>query len=202
MHELDSTRAERGLTLIELLTVLAVVGVVATLGVPRLLEATARLRVRMAAAEIATALHRTRSYAVCHSARVGLKFDTRGARVTWRIYRDGDGDGVLSRDIADGTDPPVGPGTPLARLGTSVRFGFPPGPPPRDPGDPRRRLDRLDDPIRFNRSDIASFTPFGGSTPGSVYITDGRRELAVVRVYGRTGKLRILVWNPREETWR
>jgi hypothetical protein len=83
-----------------------------------------------------------------------------------------------------------------------VRFGFPPGRPPRDPADPRRRLDRLDDPIRFNRSDIASFGPLTGSTPGSVFVTDGARHLAVVRVASATARARILRYEPEGETWR
>ena len=115
--------------------------------------------------------------------------------VEWSLYRDGDGDGVLSQDIESGVDPRVGPARQLAHLGRQVRFGFPPGPPPRDPGDPRRRLDRLDDPIRFNRSDLASFDPLGGATPGSIYLTDGRHQLAAVRVLGVTGRVRVLVYD-------
>ena len=83
-----------------------------------------------------------------------------------------------------------------------MRFGFPPGPPPRDPSDPRRRLDRLDDPLRFNRSDIASFDPLGGATPGSAYLTDGQTQLAAVRVLSTTGKVRVIVYDRRKQTWR
>ncbi len=147
-------------------------------------------------------LRLARARAVRLSAKVGVKFRSSEETVSWRLYRDGDGDGVRSRDIDSGVDPPLGPPRTLAHLGRHVRFGFPPGPPPRDPGDPRRRLRRLDDPIRFNRSDIASFGPLGGSTPGSLYITDSRHHLAVVRVFGRTGKVRTLFWDRREDRWR
>lgn len=191
-----------GTTLAELLVALAVLLLVAVLGAPSLLRASAAMRVRMAAAELAGVLHSARSYAVRHSAKVAVRFDTGGDRVTWRLYRDGDGDGVLARDVARGVDPPVGPGRPLARLGRNAFFGFPPGPAPRDPGDPRRRLDRLDDPIRFNRSDMASFTPFGGATPGTLYLTDGHRELVAVRVTGRSGRIRVMTYDLDEETWR
>ena len=63
-------------------------------------------------------------------------------------------------------------------------------------------MDRLDDPIRFNRSDIASFGPLGGSTPGSLYVTDSIRHLAAVRVFGRTGKVKVLRWDAVEDRWR
>ena len=83
-----------------------------------------------------------------------------------------------------------------------MRFGFPPGRAPRDPGNPRRRLDRLDDPIRFNSSDIASFSHLGTSTPGSVYVTDGERCLSAARVFGITGKVSVLAYDTARESWR
>ncbi len=193
--------SQRGFTLTDLVIVLAIVVVTAAIGLPKLFEATAALRVRAAAGEVVAAFRLARAYAIAHATKVGVRFETDGPRVTWTLYRDGDGDGVRSADIADGTDPAVDRGRPVAHLGTSVRFGFPQGPAPRDPGDPRRRLGRLDDPIRFNNSDIASFTPIGGSTPGSVYLTDGGHHLAAVRVAGRTGRIQVLVYDREREVW-
>jgi len=198
-----SKAREQGFTLLELLTVLGVLGLVLALGVPPLLDATARLRVDLAAAEVVGALRGARSWAIRRNQLVAVKFST-GAdgRVAFTLYRDGDGDGVLNRDIDSGVDPQVAPAQTLAHLGRRVRFGFPPGRPPRDPGDPRRRLDRLEDPIRFNRSDLASFSSLGGSTPGSVFLTDGRQQLVVVRVFGRTAKMRVLRYDPESQGWR
>lgn len=192
-----------GFQLFELLIVLAILGLVATVGIPRVLDWTRSLKVDLAAHELVGALRLARSYAIRHSANVGLKFRPGGgSRVTYTLYRDGDGDGVRTVDIDSGVDPAVGRTRELAHFGSQVRFGFPPGPAPRDPGDPRRRLGRLHDPIRFNRSDIASFNHLGGSTPGSLYLTDGRYLLSVVRVYGRTGKVKIMRYEPVSEKWQ
>ena len=90
----------------------------------------------------------------------------------------------------------------MVHLGGRTGFGFPSGPAPRDPGDPTHRLDRLEDPIRFNDSDIASYGPLGTSTPGSLYVTDGRGELFVVRVLGMTGKVRMMRWDARSDAWK
>jgi prepilin-type N-terminal cleavage/methylation domain-containing protein len=194
--------AEHGYQLIELLIAMAISSLVLAIGIPPLLNLAAKLRVELAAAEVASALHVARAYAVRHDANVGLKFavDSDGT-VTWALYRDGDGDGVLSADIASGDDPEVVPRTRLAHLGRQIRFGFPPGRAPRDPGNPRRRLDDLDDPIRFNRSDIASFSPIGTSTPGTVYVTDGRHHLSATRLVGRTGRIYRLTYDVATERW-
>jgi len=195
--------SERGFQLYELLVVMLIVSIVATMGIPRVLDWTRGLKMDLAAHELVGVLRMARSYAVRHSTKVGVKFRPESrSGTTFTLYRDGDGDGVLTADIDSGVDSAIGPPRQLAHFGSFARFGFPPGPAPRDPGNPSGRLDRLDDPIRFNRSDIASFSHLGGSTPGSLYLTDGRYLLSVVRVFGRTGKVRIMRYDAETEEWR
>ncbi len=195
-------RNAAGFNLLELIVALIVSATLLAVGTPPLLQAVARTRVRLAAGEVAGVLYEARSYALRHSANVAVKFrPAADGSIEWSLYRDADGDGVLNQDIESGVDPRVGPARQLAHLGPQVRTGFPPGPPPRDPGDPRRRLDRLTDPVRFNRSDLASFDPLGGATPGSIYLTDGRRQLVTVRVLGVTGRVRVLVYDAAREAW-
>lgn len=195
-------RSRDGATLLELMVVLAIVAVVAATTAPSLLRLSRSLRLSMAANEVVGVLRLARSSAIQNSTNVGVKFrvDDHG-RVGFALYRDGDGDGVRTGDIESGVDLEVTAGRTLAHLGGHVRFGFPAGIVPRDPTRPSRSLERLDDPIRFNRSDIAAFNSLGGSTPGSLYITDGR-QLAVVRLFGRTGKVKIMRYDPRTASWR
>lgn len=196
-------RRGNGFQLVEMLVCMAVVGFLLSLAVAPLLRLSANTRVRAAAAELVAVMRTARAFAIAHSANVGVKFRTLPDHtVVWRLYRDGDADGVLTVDINSGVDPAVTPEQRLQEFGNSVRFGFPPGSAPRDPSDPRRPLDGLEDPLRFNRSDIASFDPLGGATPGSAYVTDGQSQLAAVRVLSTTGKARVIVYDRRTQTWQ
>ena len=194
---------QKGFQIVDLAVSLAVMGLVLILGAPPLLRTTADLRLHLAAHDLVSVLRLTRAYAIRHSANVAVKFRTaKDGTVTFALYRDGDGDGVLSRDIDTGTDPQVQAPRRLAHLGRGFGFGFPPGPPPMDPSSPRQPMDRLDDPIRFNQSDLASFDPLGTATPGTLYLTDRRSRLAAVRVTSRTGRIRVLRYDSRARVWR
>lgn len=198
---MPTLRSARGFQLIELLLVLAVISLVFTLSLPLLSSGATALELDMAAAEVVGALRLARMNAIRLGVKVGVKFREQERGVfTFTLYSDGDGDGVLTRDIESGVDPPVGLPRQLHHFGRRVRLGFPLGPAPRDPGNRRRRLPP--DPVRFNRSDLASFGPLGGSTPGSIYLTDGRSRLRAVRLFGRTGKAKILRYDVETETWR
>lgn len=191
----------RGFSLIELVVVLALLAIVALILVPPLVSASASLRVDLAGYELVGALREARSLAIRHSTHVAVRFFPEPGRAAFAHFRDGDGDGVRNADIRDGIDRQLTPRRYFRHLGGSVGFGFPPGPLPRDPGDPARRLTRREDPIRFNASDLASFGPLGTATPGSLYLTDGRWHVVVVRLLGVTGRVRLLRWDRRGETW-
>jgi type II secretory pathway pseudopilin PulG len=196
------TSHEKGFQLAELIVSLAVLVLILLLGAPSLVQATSDMRLRLAAFELAGVLRLARASAVRLDANVAVKFRTeKDGAVTFTLYRDGDGDGVLNRDIDAGIDRPVGPPRRLANLGRGVGFGFPPGPAPADPSSPGHPLN-VSDPIRFNQSDLASFSSLGTSTPGSLYLTDGVGRLLAVRVANRVGKVRILTWVPERRIWR
>ncbi len=192
-----------GFSLLELVVMLAAIAIAAAMGLPELFRATERTRLALGASEIASSLRLTRVYAVRHSANVAIKFSTAsGGGVTYALYRDGDGDGVRTADIEHGVDPQVEPWRPLTHLGRGIGFGFPPGPVPPDPTSGRPIGGSRDDPIRFNNSDLASFSAAGTATPGSVYLTDGRRGFIVVRVTSLSGQVRTLRWEHDVGRWR
>lgn len=196
-------RSQAGFNLLEMFIVLALTLMLAFLGIPSLLSWGGVTKVEAAAAEVASAFQRARQYAVQRNKNVAVKFFVaESGDVSWALYGDGDGDGVRNRDIEMEIDPEIMAPRPMRRLGRLVFPGFPRGRAPRDPSDPDRRLDRLQDPIRFNNSDLASFSPLGTATPGTVYVTDGNRHLAATRISSRYGRIRVMIYDPETEEWK
>lgn len=192
-------RPAAGVSLFELLlgiTTVAWILALATPGVGHLRETVA---LRSAVHETSVAFYRARSYAISKNRNVGLKFRKNGERYEWAMYADGNGNGVLTVEITSGIDRYLGVSYPWSR--NDVLPGIMTGTRVPDPGSPGRYLDRIDDPIRFNSSDICSFSPMGESTPGSVYLWDAHNGMAVLRVYGRTAKVRSLYYRRGERGW-
>ena len=190
----------RGLTSIELVVALAVAGALIAATATGAFQLRSALAVRSAAAELSAAFLRARAYALTKGVAVALKFRSDGGRFEWALYRDGNGNGVRNAEIASGVDRSLGLAFVWSR--SDVRPGILQGSPVPDPGNPGSWLDRPDDPIRFNSSDLCTFTPLGESTPGSVYLWDGRDRMAVVRVFGRSAKVRTLYHFRGEGSWR
>jgi hypothetical protein len=192
-------RAEAGFTAHDLLIGLTVAVFLLLLAAPGVLDLRQSVAVRSAAHETTVAFYLARSYAISKNRYVGLKFRRNGDRYEWALYSDRNGNGVRTADIASGVDRYLGVSLPWSRndvlpsIMTGIRVPDPSG---------SGYLDRIDDPIRFNVSDICSFSPIGESTPGSVYLWDGHDRMGVVRVFGRTAKIRTLFYRRGERGWK
>jgi type II secretory pathway pseudopilin PulG len=187
--------------LLELLVVLLILALLAGAAAGPVREGMRRARLRSAATELARRMMAARWQAVSRHASIGLRFEQEGDG--WRVvtYLDGDADGIRSRDIASGTDLPMGTVYRPQERRPGVRFGLPPGDPvPRIP-PARGWLQPGDDPIRFGRSDIVSFSPLGGVTPGTVYLTDDDGRLAALVVFGATARMRLRFFHRGTGRW-
>ena len=188
-----------GFNLVEVMMTLSVVILVFALGVTPVIRWWGSLRLELAAGEIHGALQLARSYAVRHRANVAVRFEVDEDGSIWHsLYRDTNGNGVRNRDIGKGVDVRVQGPAILAKGG--IHFGFPSGLKPMDPST-RKPMERLHDPIRFNRSDLASFSSQGTATPGTVYLTDGH-DLFAVRVTNQVGRVRVMRYDLRNQRWR
>ena len=69
----------------------------------------------------------------------------------------------------------------------------------RDPdGDP---LPPTAAAVQFGSSTICSFSPTGSGTPGTIYIADGAGQLCALRVYGASGRVRLLRYDAARRQW-
>jgi hypothetical protein len=83
-----------------------------------------------------------------------------------------------------------------------VRLGFPSDGPFTSPPPARDPIEQLEDPVKFGRSNIVSFSPLGRSSSGTLYLDDGAGGLWAVVVFGPTVRVRIWRWDGAMRRWR
>jgi type II secretory pathway pseudopilin PulG len=188
----------RGFSALELLFIVALTGTVCGIAVPPVLNAVEHLRAVGAARYVSTRLQRTRMEAIARSADVGVRFSQTASGYVFTVYVDGNGNGVSSRDILRGVDWPLGSIERLADTFAGVEFGTLPGLPAVDAGGAPPGAD----PIHLGVSNTATFTAGGTSSTGSVYIRGRGQRQFVVRIYGDTGKTRVLEFEHATRRWK
>lgn len=193
-----SKRTQPGYSLVELLIVLAIIGLFLGIALPSFHTMRRRAGLRVAAAELRGIFHSARQRAITRNAKCGVKFFLAGGEWHYSLYDDGDRDGVRSDDIARGIDTPVTAPRPAIRETDAVTIGLLKRR-IKDPDGERLNPDRS--PVQFGRSDICSFTPMGESTPGTIYLTDRGSDLYALRVYGMTAKIRTLRYDAAAAVW-
>jgi len=187
-----------GFTLLELLTVVAIIGIIALVSMPAFSNYRRNASMKAEVAELRGILRAVRSRAIARGQHCGVKF-TRVANVwTYSLYDDTNGNGIRSADIASGVDRRyAGPSmlmpqfniAGIALLDKTIR----------DPdGD---KLAPSASAVQFGSSTICSFSPTGSATPGTIYITDGAGKLCALRVYGASGRVRVLRYDAAAHRW-
>lgn len=192
--------SSRGFTLAELLTTVAIIGVMVSITLPQFNGIRRRSAMRAAAREISSVFRDARSTSIARAKNVAVRFAQRPDGWTYTLFEDGDFDGVRSDDIAAGIDKRITvPRLVLQGIGTaSIAM-------PRlvltdpDTGD---AIDTKSSPVKFGTPRMASFAPTGGGTAGSVYVSDGFDNVAIVRVFGSTGRVRTLFYDGGARRWR
>ena len=192
------SRHQRGFSLMELLTVVSIIGLIVAVAVPSFLNLRRRAALRAASAELRTQFHLARSRAISRNVNCGLKFLLLGGEWHFAVYQDGDHDGVRNDDIKSGKDWLVARPRVVLPSSRAVAIGLL-GVTIKDPdGD---LLSPKKSPIVFNQSAICSFSPLGQSTSGTIYITDRGTDLYAVRVYGASAKIRVLRYVKATGKW-
>jgi prepilin-type N-terminal cleavage/methylation domain-containing protein len=193
--------ASKGYTLAELLAVLAIVAMAVAVTLPAAAMLRDGGRAAAGARTMATILSAQRFKSVTGHRVRGLQFRRIGDTWTWREVADGNGNGLRTAEITRGVDPVLAADDSLGHLVQDVKLGLPPGGPFPEAPPGTDLLNPGDDPVRFGRSDLVSFSPVGSASSGTLYVTDGRAGLFAVVLYGPTARLRVWRFIPRERRW-
>ena len=189
-------RASNGYSLPELLWVVALLVTVTAIAIPQLLAGLDEARGLAAARYVAGRLHEARMAAIARSAHVALRFDKTADGYEYAMYLDVNRNGVRTSEIQAGVDRPITSPERLWQQIPGTDFGLAAGVPAVEGGTVADTT-----PIKFGTSSMASFTALGNSSSGSAYVRSRKGAQYVVRVFGGTGKIRVLWFDPRTNKW-
>ena len=189
-------RRDTGMSIVEVLVVGAIIVTVTGISIPASSTLVDASRARQAASFVASRFRLARIEAVNKAANVGVVFDLVGGRWSIRICRDGNRNGLRRADISTGVDPCVDGPHHFSALFPGVEIAVDPAlrGPAGEPPSP--------DPVRFGLSDMASFSPNGSCTAGSLFLRTPRAQQYVVRMAGVNGRLRVFKYDLGARLWR
>jgi type II secretory pathway pseudopilin PulG len=191
-------RRSKGYSLLEVMFGIGLITTAGAVASAQLLSSVDDVRAEGAVRYVATRLQQIRMESVARSADVALQFISANGGYTYAAYVDGNGNGVRTVEIQDGTDPRIADRERLSDRYRGVEFGLLPGLPPVDPGGAEPGTD----PIKLGSSNILTFTAIGNSSSGSLYVLGRRQQQFVVRISGETGKTRVLRFDGRTQRWK
>jgi prepilin-type N-terminal cleavage/methylation domain-containing protein len=193
--------AARGMSLVELLVALALVSILGGLAVASISPETRLVQEEAAARFVMSQMRQARQEALQRATTVGVRFEPNGDRVQFRLYADGNGNGLRTRDIQESVDTPIGLPRRLEDDFSGAAFGVVTALPAIDGSGGGDRLSPGDDPIHVGSSRIVSFSPNGRGSSGTVYVRGrGGRQFAV-RIFGQTGRVRLLQFRVTDGRW-
>jgi type II secretory pathway pseudopilin PulG len=180
---------QRGHTLVEMLIAAAILMVMAAVALPHVRAYSVEAHLLGAGQVFKGEFRKARSIAVARGVQTAIRFEETLDGMAVSTYLDGNRNGVLAADIESGVDVRIRGPHPLTTGASDVRVAINPGVPaiPPETGT----LD-TNDPIRFGRSNMVSFSPYGTASPGTFYLANPHRQ-AAVRVNPASSRVRLMV---------
>jgi prepilin-type N-terminal cleavage/methylation domain-containing protein len=179
----EGMQEKRGLTIIELVVVMCIVGVMVLIAIPNIGRLLPRYRLRSAATDVASNMQLARLGAIKDNREWSVLFDVN--EQLYRVISDKGPD--VNWDTADDVEE--------KRVNLSdyvnVRFGDNGYGPVPDGG-------AVGDGVTFVGK-RAEFNPAGTSTAGTVYLQNSRNDAMAIRVDSSTGIIRVWKW---DSSWK
>lgn len=188
----------RGAAFIDIIVATSICVLMAAIAVPVIGGTLDRERTIIGARYLAGLLQRARLESLKRARPVAVRVEVIGDRTQLRLFADGNGNGVRQHDIDHGIDLPL---TPMVWLDdqtrdislrinqnvTDVSGGM-----TLEPGD---------DPLRIGNTSLLTFSPVGSATSGTLYVAAHRGPQMAIRVFGATGRVRVLMFDAQTRQW-
>jgi Tfp pilus assembly protein FimT len=171
-----------GVTFLDAIFALGVMGVLAAIAIPETMAGIERARTVAAARYLAARMGLARAQAVARAAHVALLFASGAHGFRVGMYRDGNRNGVRTREINSGVDPVVEAPVRISDLFPGVTTA-------------------PNNPANTGESALISFAPSGTASSGTVYLRGRDGSQYAVRVLGATGRTRVLRFRPATHEW-
>jgi len=185
-----------GFTILELLLAIGIAGTLAAIAVPQSLRTLDDFRTRSAAQYIARKLATARFQAIRRSTAHGLRFEANGSDYRMCLVADGNGNGLRTSELTYRIDRTLTEPEPLEWHFAGVSFGILEGVPDAD-GNPSGGADG----VRIGTSKIAVMNADGTATSGTLYVKGAGRTQYAVRIFGSTGRVRLLKFDAIRRRW-
>jgi type II secretion system GspH-like protein len=190
--------SDRGVALVDIVAALALILVITAMAAPVVGGTLDREHTIIGAQHLAGQLQRARMEALKRSAAVAVRMELVGERAAARLYVDGNGNGVVQRDIDRGADLPLAGIEWLDAHARDVSFRV--NQTVTDAGG-SGSLEAGSDPLRIGRTALVTFSPLGSSSSGTLYVAAARGPQMAIRVYGASGRIRVLMFDARTRQW-
>ena len=188
----------RGAALIDIIAATALVVIVTAIAVPVVGGAMERERTTVGTQFLAGQLQRARLAALRRAVPVAVRIEMVDDRTSLRVFMDGNGNGVLQKDIDKGLDPPLSPLHWVDEQARDVSLRI--NQAILDAGG-SGALEAGDDPLRIGNSALLTFSPLGTATSGTLYVAAQRGPQMAIRVFGATGRVRVLMFDAQTRQW-
>lgn len=190
---------QRGIALVDVVCATGLMAILGAMAVPSLGAWLERDTARLSARYLAGKLHHARLEALKRNVHVAVRFGDAADGYPFTIFADGNGNGVLERDIADGVDTPLAAPDRLGDHFRDVTLRVTTSVPAIDGAGV---IAAGSDPLRIGSSSLVSFSPSGTCTSGSLFVAGRASPQAAVRMLGVTGRLRVFWFDPGARTWQ
>jgi hypothetical protein len=189
----------RGAALLDALVAAALAVTMTAIAVPVIGGSLDRERTIIGAQYLAGQLQRAKLESLKQARSMAVRIEMVGERARLQLFADGNGNGVSQRDIDRGVDLPMAPAEYLDERSRDVSLRINQrivninGAGELDPGD---------DPLRIGNTALVAFSPLGGATSGTMFVAAQRGPQMAIRVFGGTGRVRVLLFDAQARQWR